>query len=248
MSVRVCGGVVVGALVAAGMLACGEKSKIGTACDEVTADEFEVCEGTQLLRCDGRVYRVLAECHHQCVAGAGTDHAAGEISTDETWGCAEGPHRINGVVSVLDGATLTIEPGTEVRLLSSTSVNIGPAARVVVDAPSGAEVLFTSDNELAGGFGTGATGGLNLFATADVEPSLLRGLIVERGQHGISIAGLSERSEELPVVERCTFRDNVGFGILARCENTDVVPPDYTATGNSFFGNGEGDVSSCAAE
>jgi hypothetical protein len=246
MIVRVCGGVVVGALAVAGLAACGEKSKIGTACDEVTADEFEICEGTQLLRCDGRVYRLLADCHHQCVTGAGTAHEAGDISADESWACADGPHHVNGVVAVLDGATLTIEPGAEVRLLPSTSINIAPAARVVVDAPSGSEVLFTSDNQLAGGFGTGATGGLNLFATADVEPSLLRGLIVERGQHGISIAGLSERTEELPVVERCTFRDNVGFGILARCENTDVVLPDYTATGNSFFGNGDGDVSTCA--
>jgi hypothetical protein len=247
MIARVCVGVVAGVLVC-GISACGEKSKIGQPCTDVSDDEYEICEDLQLLRCDGRVYRVLAECHHQCVTGPGTAHAGGELSADETWTCAEGPHHVNGVVSVADGATLTIEAGAEVRLLPSTSVNVAPAARVVVDAPAGSEVLFTSDNELAGGFGTGATGGLNLFASADVEPSVLRGLIVERGQHGVSIAGLSERADELPVVENCTFRDNVGYGILARCESTDVVLPDYTASGNSFFANGVGDVSSCAAQ
>jgi len=224
---------------------CGEESKIGAPCEDVGPDEVEICEGTQLLRCDGNGYRVLAPCHHDCVEGTGTVHAQGEVGTSETWTCVGSPHLVQGVVTVANGATLTIEPGSEVRLLPSTHVTIAEGARVVVDAAAGSEVLFTSDNELAGGFGTSSTGGLNVFSTGDAAPSILRGLIVERGQNGITVSGLSSRSEEHPVIERSTFRDNTRFGILVNCEGVDVEVPDYAASGNQFFSNAGGAVSTC---
>jgi len=234
--------VVIGSVAFAG---CGTDSKIGKPC--TPDDEVEACEGTQLLRCDGSAYRLLAACHHDCVEGVGTTHAQGEVGTDETWTCVGSPHLVQGVVTVASGATLTIEPGAEVRLLPSTHVTVSEGGRVVVDAPAGAEVLFTSDNELAGGFGTSNTGGLDVFATSEAAPSVLRGLIVERGQNGITISGLSSRTEEHPILERCTFRDNTRFGILVNCENADVVVPDYSLTGNQFFSNGTGEVSTCTA-
>ncbi len=232
--------------VVVGVTACGEKSKIGAPCDEIGPDEVEICEGTRRLRCDGNAYQLLAACHHDCVEGAGTPHAA-EVGADETWTCVGSPHLVQGNVIVAVGATLTIEPGSEVRLLPSTHVTVSEGARVVVDAPAGAEVLFTSDNALAGGFGTSNTGGLDVFSTADAKPSILRGLIVERGQNGITVSGLSSRTEEHPVIERCTFRDNSRFGILVNCEDADVDVPDYAAAGNQFFSNGSGEVSTCAA-
>jgi hypothetical protein len=220
---------------------CPRSSLVGAPC-EVPGEE--VCEDLQKLRCDGRQYVVLAACHAECVDGPGVSHEQGALGADETWRCADSPHVINGIVDVAPGATLTIEAGAEVRLLPSSSVDVDPDARVVIDATAGAPVLFTSDNEFAGGFATAATGGLNVFATSSVEPSVIRHLIVERGQNGLGVFGLSATATP-PVVERSTFRDNVGFGIRITCDALDSPVPDFVAADNLFFGNG-GDVSTCA--
>jgi hypothetical protein len=226
------------------MTGCPRASLVGAPC-EVAGEE--VCEDLQKLRCDGRQYVVLAACHAECVDGPGTTHEQGAIDVDETWGCADSPHIVNGIVDVAPGATLAIEAGAEVRLMPSTSVDVDPDARVVIDATAGAPVLFTSDNEFAGGFATAATGGLNVFASASGEPSVIRHLIVERGQNGLGVFGLSSTATP-PTLENSTFRDNVGFGILITCDDVDSPVPDFAAAGNLFFGNDDGDVSTCSRE
>ncbi|HEY1101601.1 MAG TPA: hypothetical protein VGF99_21865 [Myxococcota bacterium] len=235
-------------LIAAGVVvvdvgACGPGSLIGQPCTPGT-DALETCEGTARLICNGSYYELLATCDHDCVAGPGTTHEATELTADETWLCAEGPHLVTGNVTVGEGVTLTIEPGTEVRLQPTTTITAVEGARVEIDAAPGNEVLFTSDNGFSPGFGSAATGGLNVFATSAAEPSIVRGLIVERGNNGITVSGLSDRVEELPVIERCTLRDNQIFGILVNCETTDTEVPDWAAS-NTFFENAGGDVSSC---
>jgi hypothetical protein len=229
-------------VVAAAGTGCPRSSLVGAPCD-VAGDE--VCEGLQKLRCDGRQYVVLAPCHAECVDGPGTTHEQGTVDVDETWQCADSPHIVNGIVDIAPGATVSIEAGAEVRLLPSSSVDVDVDARVVIDATAGAPVLFTSDNEFAGGFATAATGGLNVFATASVEPSVIRHLIVERGQNGLGVFGLSSAATP-PTIERSTFRDNVGFGIRVTCDDVDSPIPDFAAAGNLFFGNDGGDVSTCS--
>lgn len=234
--------VVVGTAVILVVVGCPRATLIGAPCE--TAGE-EICEDTAKLRCDGRQYQLLATCHFDCVVGAGTTHEQGELTADETWLCAESPHLVRGVVTVGPGATLTIEPGAAVRLEPSSHVDVDVDGRVVIDATPGGPVLFTSNNELAGGFATAATGGLNVFATSG-EPSVIRNLIVERGQNGLGVFGLSGTATP-PIVERSTFRDNVGFGIRISCDAVDSPVPDFAAEGNLFFGNG-GEVATCAAE
>lgn len=220
--------------------ACPRSTLIGAPCE--TSGE-EICEDLAKLRCDGRQYQLLATCHADCAPGPGVTHEQGDIEADETWLCADSPHLVRGVVTVAPGATLTIEPGAAVRLEPSSHVDVDVDARVVIDATPGGPVLFTSNNELAGGFATAATGGLNVFATSSVEPSVIRNLIVERGQNGLGVFGLSATATP-PVVEASTFRDNSGFGILLSCDAVDSPVPDFAADGNLFFGNG-GDVATC---
>jgi hypothetical protein len=223
---------------------CPRSTLVGAPC-EVPGEE--VCEDLQKLRCDGRQFIILAPCHAECAPGPGVTHEQGEVAADETWLCADSPHLVRGVVTVAPGATLTIEPGSEVRLEPSSHVDVDVDARVVIDATPGGPVLFTSNNGLEGGFATAASGGLNVFATSRVEPSIIRHLIVERGQNGLGVFGLSSTATP-PVVERSTFRDNSGFGIRLSCDAIDSPVPDFDAAGNLFFGNGGGDVSSCAPE
>jgi hypothetical protein len=226
------------------VVACGPKSVIGQPCE--TAGE-EICEGAQRIRCDGTRYAVLAPCSYECVEAEGVTHEQGELLADETWTCAEGPHIVNGNVTVGAGATLTIEPGVQLRLTPSSTLN-APEGRIVIDATAGGPVLVTSDNGQQAGFAASGSGGINVFAApAGVEPSVLRHVIVERGRNGLGVFGLSATAVP-PVVENCTLRDNQGLGIVVGCDEPDAPVPDFVAAGNQFFDNGEGDFGACQAE
>jgi hypothetical protein len=224
--------------------ACGPRSAAGGACD--TAGE-ELCEGTQRLRCDGTRYAVLAACSFQCVDAADVRHEQGTLTSDETWACADGPHVVNGNVTVGVGVTLTIEAGVQLRLTPSSTLDVDPEGRLVVDASAGAPVLVTSDTGAQAGFASPGAGGINLFAVPDgAEPSVLRHVIVERGRNGLGVFGLSTTSTP-PVIENCTLRDNQGLGIVVGCDEPDAPVPDFAAAGNQFFDNGGGDVGTCQA-
>ena len=68
----------------------------------------EVCEGDQLLRCDGQFYRVLAPCAGKCIEGkAEIAHTGDTISADETWTCTDGPHLVEGIVKDLGFILMT---------------------------------------------------------------------------------------------------------------------------------------------
>jgi hypothetical protein len=224
-------------------MGCPRSTLVGAPCE---AAGEEQCEDLQKLRCVGGAYQLIAPCHADCAPGPGVTHEQSSIDADETWLCADSPHLVRGVVGVAAGATLTIEPGSQVRLEPSSHVDVDVDGRVVIDASPGAEVVFTSNNELAGGFATAATGGLNVFATSG-EPSLIRHLIVERGQNGLGVFGLSSTATP-PVIERSTFRDNSLFGLRLSCDAVDSPVPDFAAAGNLFFANGDGDVSTCSPE
>jgi hypothetical protein len=236
---------VCGALLAVTALpACPPRSLVGQPCS--TPGET-VCEDAALLRCDGRFYALLAECHHECVSGEGTLHTEGLLSADETWACLDGPHVVSGTVTVANGRTLTIEGGSEVRLDPASRVNTDLQGRIVAEGTAGGPILVTSNNGQRAGFGTSSEGGLNVFAVpASVggEPSVLRHVIIERGIQGLGVFGL-ETTAAPPVVESCTFRDNQAYGVFVLCNEAAAPIPDFAAAGNLFFANGLGDVSGC---
>ncbi|OGQ10056.1 MAG: hypothetical protein A2138_21760 [Deltaproteobacteria bacterium RBG_16_71_12] len=223
------------------LAACPPGSLVGQPCAEVGA---EVCEGDQLLRCDGQFYRVLAPCAGKCIEGkAEIAHTGDTISADETWTCTDGPHLVEGIVTVADDATLTIEAGALLRLQPASRIATTRAGRVESVGTAEAPILFTSKNGLSGSFGAGAEGGLNIFAVETGEPSVVEHTIIERGIHGMGIFGLSSNADP-PVVRDNTLRDNENFGILVTCDEDGAPIPDFDADGNLFFNNG-GEVSGC---
>jgi hypothetical protein len=224
------------AVVAAG---CPPASLVGQPC----ADAGEsTCEGDALLRCDGRYYVELAPCAFECRGSEPLiTHAAGLLSADETWTCAEGPHLVSGTLTVAADATLSIEAGAQVRLDPASRINTDVAGRLDALGTLEAPILVTSNNNQSGGFGAGAEGGLNVFAVENGEPSRLEHTIVERGLHGIGVFGLASDATP-PVVDNCTLRDNLNFGLLLTCSG-DPELPDFAAT-NNFFNNGT-DISEC---
>lgn len=220
---------------------CPPGSLIGQPCAEVGED---VCEGDQLLRCDGRFYIVLAPCAGQCIEGKEEiAHEGANLTADETWTCADGPHGVLGTITVADDVTLTIEAGAVLRLQPASRIATMRAGRVESIGTAEAPILFTSANGLSGGFGAGAEGGLNIFAVETGEPSVVEHTIIERGIHGLGVFGLSSNADP-PVVRNNTLRDNENFGILITCDEAAPPIPDFEADGNQFFSNG-GDVSTC---
>ena len=223
------------------LLGCPPSSLIGQPCAEVGED---VCEGDQLLRCDGKFYIVLAPCAGQCIESkAEIAHDGDSLAADETWSCADGPHSVSGTITVADDVTLTIEAGALLRLQPASRIATTRAGRVESNGTAEAPILFTSANGLSGAFGAGAEGGLNIFAVETGEPSVVEHTIIERGIHGLGVFGLSS-SADPPVVRNNTFRDNENFGVLVTCDEDAAPIPDFEADGNQFFNNG-GEVSSC---
>lgn len=230
------------ACAAALLAACPPASLVGQPCAEVGQD---VCEGDQMLRCDGKFYIVLAPCAGECIAGKDEiAHDGVNLTADETWSCADGPHAVSGTVTVADDVTLTIEAGALLRLQPASRIDTTRAGRVESVGTAEAPILFTSANGLSGGFGAGAEGGLNIFAVETGEPSVVEHTIIERGIHGLGVFGLSSNADP-PVVRNNTLRDNEKFGIFVTCDEAAAPIPDFEADGNQFFNNNGGDVSTC---
>jgi hypothetical protein len=225
------------------LAACPSGSIIGEPC---TDGGEEVCEGDVLIRCDGQVYVQLAPCANKCIEEkAAVSHDNADVSANETWTCAEGPHVVETTMTVQSGATLTIEAGAIVRIKGGARINTVIDGRIEAKGTSAATILVTSESGEAAGFGGLAEGGLNVFAVADGEPSSIEHTIVERGLHGIGIFGLSS-DRTPPVIENNTLRDNTNYGIVIDpCGEADPPMPDWAADGNQFFRNGDGDVSPC---
>ena len=72
-----------------------------------------------------------------------TDHS-GNISSNETWTAQTGPHRINGDITVDDGATLTINPGATVYFYGNYSLNIN--GTLIADG-TGGQITFDYYNQ-----------------------------------------------------------------------------------------------------
>jgi hypothetical protein len=204
----------------------------------------QMCEGLALLTCDGAEWVETAPCHHQCVPNAPRQVNAAEVTSDETWGCGDGPHLVTQALTVQSGATLTIEAGAEVRFSAGARIDTTQQSRLVADGTIVAPILFTSDDAVIGTYGSANLAGLNLFVRGDDgDPSSLTHAIVERAVHGVGILGL-EDGKTPPVLEDNTFRDNQSWGVLLRGCVGEPAIPDLT-TDNLFFNNGEGDISAC---
>jgi hypothetical protein len=221
--------------------ACAPGSLVGKNCPELGLEE---CEGNAPLQCDGRRWVQLGECAGRCVMTPGTTHDEAEVTADTTWTCAESGHTVTGTLTIAPNTTLTIEPGTTIRVATGGRIVASPEARVVAEGTNLTPILITSDNETRGGFGGLSEGGLNVYVNKTAEPSVLKNVIVERAIHGLGLFGL-EDGEVPPVVEDCTFRDNLNYGILLRTCAGEPPIPDFAAAGNQFFTNGpaEGDPS-----
>lgn len=115
------------------------------------------------------------------VPAAKATYVEGEIGIDTVWSLVDSPFVLSGNVAVLPGATLTIEPGVEVKFggLFSLIVNGTLVARGTEEKP----IRFTSNKE------TPEAGDWNsiLFNGTGQPPSILENCLIEYGTHGVTV-------------------------------------------------------------
>ncbi|MDP3093612.1 MAG: S8 family serine peptidase [bacterium] len=68
---------------------------------------------------------------------------SGNITEDTTWTLANSPYIVTGTVQVLEGATLTIEPGVTVKFNTNTGLNIG--GELIASGTIDNIIIFTSN-------------------------------------------------------------------------------------------------------
>lgn len=122
---------------------------------------------------------------------------SGNITFDTTWTKAASPYLVTGNLSVINGATLTIQPGTTVIIGSSGAVNnsirfdvgVAGAGNLIANggdpASTGEPIVFTAYQPTAGMPAGGKWGNIRIGAMAS-STTLLRNVVVEYGNRDAS--------------------------------------------------------------
>lgn len=73
-----------------------------------------------------------------------TTAASGGINSNQTWTAASGPYQLNGTVTINNGATLTIQPGTSVYFGTGMELIVAPGGRLIANGTESQPIRFTS--------------------------------------------------------------------------------------------------------
>lgn len=142
------------------------------------------------------------------------------IESDTTWTEEEGPYRVVSTVTVAEGATLTIEPGTDVRFATDVELTI----RGSIQAPGGSDsVQFTS------GADGKAPGDWNGIIVEKPGSARFENVEIQHATNGVII-----RSPNQVTIKQSAFRNNSNAGL--RIE----VDGDLTVRNSVFAVNGNG--------
>ena len=147
-------------------------------------------------------------------AGASTLHS-GFITSDETWTLAGSPHIINAGTTVKNGATLTIEPGVEVRFnqdATNPRLIIGEigvsstAGKLIAQGTESQKIKITSNAD------SPQPGDWNdiYFSENASNDSIIEYAVIEYGGHGVSNIQIHTSN---PTIRHCTIRKSLNDGV-----------------------------------
>ncbi len=141
---------------------------------------------------------------------------AGEvISTDTRFGTAGSPYEFSTDVTIVDGATLTIDPGVELRFEPGTTLYVGGGTSggvLVADASNGAPIRFTGTSAVPGSWGGVVLRSTATGATYDgqgnyVSGSILRNCVVE---YATAVIAANNPAIECTIIRQCSGVSSVG--------------------------------------
>ena len=162
----------------------------------------------------------------------------GNITEDQTWKKADGPHIIRGAVYVESesGVTVTIEPGTEIRFEAEASLNFGYSngtrgvlvAKGTADAPI--RFTSTSSSPQKGDWGT-------LYLGNGSSSSVLEHCTIKYGGGGgsdtaaLTVYGPNNK----PTIKNCTIEGSAAYGVSMDGEASFKVFENNTIKGSVGF-------------
>lgn len=88
------------------------------------------------------VFLIVLTLHASASAGSST-YVKGVISTDTTWTLANSPYIVTAPAIVESGATLTIEPGVEVKFAEDSKLTVEGKLQAIGTASN--KIKFTAD-------------------------------------------------------------------------------------------------------
>ncbi|WP_434391476.1 Ig-like domain-containing protein [Melittangium boletus] len=134
-----------------------------------------------------------------------TEHSA-PLTASETWSAAASPHLVRGALSVGEGATLTLEPGAEVRFASDAELRV----RGALLAPGTAQAPIVLAAE-----GTGAPGAWRgvVFASAGEASRLSHVRVSDCGAASGEGACLTLREQATPLLQDVAVSGSASLGV-----------------------------------
>ncbi len=153
----------------------------------------------------------------------------GTITTATTWTIGDSPVTVTDSITIAEGATLTIDPGVEVRFSSQTALVV--AGVLIADGSESDPIVLTS---ASGNPEPGDWAGVT-FENLSNAGSVFRHVTVEYAGFGATNSGVYYRTGAFGVpVSHSTIRHTAGNGIDTRASNP--VLDDLNVTGNTGYG------------
>ena len=175
---------------------------------------------------------------------SGGSHVSGTLTNDTTWTAGGSPYVVTGSLSIPEGVTLTINPGTVVKF-DHVYADLTVHGTLLAQGTSDAPIVFTSLKDDSYGGDTNGNGDATTPADRDWEGILL--LSTSGSSHMehcvVKYAGYSYSDYKLagiycdgasPAITNCEISNNGTYGI--RCENSSSPVIDGASISNHTYG------------
>ena len=152
--------------------------------------------------------------------GAADTPVSGPITSDTTWTLANSPYIVTGNVLVMEGVTLTIEPGVTIKFESDKALQID--GQLVAQGTEVKSIVFTSNQAppTAGDWSYILFSDTSTDATYDGDGNYTRGSILEyciveyAGGATVSNNGAVRIDNSSPFINYSTVRSSASNGII----------------------------------